>query len=160
MPFQPGNEYAKKHGFQPGNVLARGHGFGRPRVIPQTDEELILLGEDLLKWCEEDPLNNITFPLFHTTRGILRKEWRLIIQHDVFRTYYEMAQSLLGRNFVNGNIQSSIAHRFIRLYHQDVKEDEDEVASAKNKAVSSINSNANCAELLEETVKGMIKQPD
>lgn len=144
--------------FQKGNQYAKGHGFGRPRKIPQSDDELEQIGIELIDWCHADPINNLTFALFHTQYGILRKEWKCIIQIPVFLPFYEQARAILSINFLNGNVNPSIAHRYIRIYDRDVAEEEDEVTKLKSGAV--VEAMMNSAELKEQTVLGLIKQAD
>jgi len=143
--------------FTKGNKWAKGHGFGRPRRIPETDDELIMLGQELLEWCEEDPENNLTFPLFHTSYGILRNEWKCIIQKPVFIPFYEQAQALLGVSFMNGRINPTISQRFVRKYHPDIAEEENETFKLK---AGVITAGMTTADLKEQTIQGMIKQAD
>lgn len=108
---------------------------GRPRTMVPEKKELIELGEDLVNWIENaDP----KFPKYfwaewYTSRGYIRAQWKKMIEKEEFRPYYETAQYHMAKPYVNGTVNPSIAHRFIRLYCPDVKEEENEESAYKEK---------------------------
>lgn len=113
--------------------------MGLRRSLTPEDDQLEILGEELLLWCEEDVPKKERQHLFFSQwysgkKNILRAQWKAMIQHPNFRPYYEQAASILGYKLVTGSIKEGLAHRFIRIYHADVREDDDEIAAAKNKS--------------------------
>ena len=100
---------------------------GRPRTTTPNDEELIELGKDLLQWAtEETDELRCRFPEWYCLKqGFIKKQWDLMLQKETFRSYYEMAQAALAKRYMNGTINPSIAHRFLRIYTPEVKDDED-----------------------------------
>ena len=132
--------------------------MARTRLIAPSDEILEELGKEMIQWCHADPERHLFFAQFYTTHGIIRKEWKVYILNPTFLPYYEEAQGILAERYIDGTVNPSIAHRFIRLYHHDVREDEDETASQKNRAVSE--SGLNLCDikdaLIEKSLKGDI----
>lgn len=107
---------------------------GRPRTTTPEKEELIELGRDLVSWAEEETkeLRCRFCEWYSLKQGLLRREWDLMCQKPEFRVYYEQAQTLLAKRYIDGTISPSIAHRFIRIYNPDVKQDEDQQVSLSN----------------------------
>lgn len=56
-----------------------------------------------------------------------------MIKHEIFRLYYEQAQTILSKNYIDGTIRDSIAHRFLRIYTPEVKEEENELLEFQHK---------------------------
>lgn len=100
----------------------------RPRTSTRSKEDLISLGEDFVEWAtEETDEPRLRYCQFYSLKhGILKKEWDLILQKPEFREYYEKVQAALATKWITGDVNPSIAHRFLRIYCPDVKEDEDE----------------------------------
>ena len=102
---------------------------GRPRTTTPSPEEVVKLGEDLIKWIKEPCPGELRYrwcEWYAIKHHMIREEWKLLLQKPEFRPYYEEAQSYLGNRWINGEINHSIAHRFIRIYYPEVKEEEDE----------------------------------
>jgi hypothetical protein len=79
--------------------------------------------------CYRNPraINTIVFEsTFFRKKSILKKEWDLMLEKTEFQAYYEQARIALGKHYVNGTICPSIAHRFLRHYFPDVKQEEDD----------------------------------
>lgn len=108
---------------------------GRPRTAVPEKEELIKLGEDLLNWAKNPDPNNPNFfwSEWYTSRGFVRNQWKKMVDKEEFRSYYEQAQPFLAKPYVNGTINASIAHRFMRHYCPEVKEEENEEVEHKEK---------------------------
>lgn len=108
---------------------------GRPRTVVPEKEELIKLGEDLLNWAKNpDPENpHFFWSEWYTSKGFVRNQWKKMVDKEEFRSYYEQAQPFLARPYINGTINASIAHRFLRHYCPDVKEEENEEMELKEK---------------------------
>ena len=104
---------------------------GRPRIIAPPDEELTILGEELLLWANK-PDSLFMAQFYACEKHILRKDWKNIIQRMPFVPYYEEAQIIIGTRHLTGALKEGIAHRFIRLYHHDVREDDDEIRRKDN----------------------------
>lgn len=115
-----------------GNKFGVGANSGRPRTTSPTPEECIELGEDLVKWATEPTQKNDWRCLFQQwysiKMGILRKDWKSLIQKPEFVPYYEMAQAALSVKCVNGTMKDGFGQRYIRLYDRDLVEAENEQA--------------------------------
>jgi len=99
---------------------------GRPRLVAPTPEQCIEIGERLKKWITY-PINQ-RFQQFYTSNGILRKDWKNLIQMPEFLPYYEEAQAALAQKCIDGTMEKSFGHRFIRLYERDLVEEENDTA--------------------------------
>ncbi len=103
---------------------------GRPRTTTPPPQECIQLGKKLVKWATEktdadEPLRS-RFCEWYTLPeiGLIRAEWKLLIQVQEFWPYYEQAQAALGRRIIDGTINPSIAHRFMWHYVPESREQE------------------------------------
>jgi hypothetical protein len=103
---------------------------GRPRTTTPPPKECIELGKKLVKWAtektpEDEPLR-CRFCEWYTLPaiGMIRAEWKLLIQVEEFWPYYEQAQAALGRRLIDGTINPSIGHRFMWHYVPEAKEQE------------------------------------
>jgi len=113
-----------------GNKNAVGNNGGRPRTVSRTPEEMIALGEEMVKWVEENkPLH------LNEWYGIVKmlsfREWKAFIQNVEFLPYYNKCLAIVSKNYINGTINSSIAHRFMNVYFKDVMEEERETIMFK-----------------------------
>jgi len=100
----------------------------RPRATSFPPEEMEKLGQEMVDWVKEHKPIHIK-QWYCVERGFIYNEWKAMIQLREFLPYYEEAMHLVGLNYINGTINPSIAHRFIRVYFKDVKEEEDETAA-------------------------------
>jgi len=107
---------------------------GRPRTTTPEPPELIELGKELLQWATEEidpkerPYRFRFAQWYSLKKGILDKEWELMIAKSEFQGYYEAARVALSLRLTDGTIKDSLAHRFLRTYCPDVKREEDETA--------------------------------
>lgn len=109
-------------------------GIGRPRTCIPDDEELIRLGEDLLQWASEKKKGELRCrwcEWYSRKHFIIRKEWKRMLDTPTFRPYYEAAQTFLAEKWIDGTINASIAHRYLRLYEPELREIEDADADAE-----------------------------
>ena len=104
------------------------HPGGRPRTSIPEKEELIKLGEDLLLWASTKVKGELRCrwcEWFAKRHFFLRKQWKRMIDTEEFRPYYEAAQAYLADRWIDGTINQSIAHRYLRIYDPELKEEED-----------------------------------
>lgn len=106
------------------------HPGGRPRTAIPEKEELIELGKDLVEWSSQgiDGCGELRcrYCEWYTSRGFVRKQWEHMREKPEFQWYYEKAQSNLARRYIDGSINSSIAHRYLRVYDPELKKQEDQ----------------------------------
>jgi hypothetical protein len=114
----------------PAECMMKGHpsyGGGRPRTsIPQKDE-LIELGKDLVEWAFSQQKNGpirVRFCDWYTDRGFVRKQWETFRTLPEFIWYYEKARSLMSLRYVDGTVNQSIAHRYLRMYDPELRDEE------------------------------------
>ncbi len=106
-----------------GNKNALGNNGGRPSTVSRTPEEMIALGKEMVKWVEEHkPLHLNEW--FAIEKMILYNEWKAFQTNTEFAPYYKKALAIVSKNYIDGTINSSIAHRFMNVYFKDVKEEE------------------------------------
>ncbi len=109
-------------------------GFGRPRSSIPDDEELIKLGEDLLAWASEKKKGELRCrwcEWYCRKHFFIRKQWKRMVDTESFRPYYEAAQGFLAEKWIDGTINASISHRYLRIYDPELKEGENEDADAE-----------------------------
>lgn len=101
---------------------------GRPRTSIPEKEELIKLGEDLLAWASEKKKGELRCrwcEWYACKHFFIRKQWKRMLDTEEFRPYYEAAQPYLAEKWIDGTINQSIAHRYLRIYDPELKEHED-----------------------------------
>lgn len=116
----------------PEECMKKGHpsyGGGRPRTSSPNKEELIELGKNLVQWASEqttkkDPLR-VRFCDWYTDQGFIRKQWEDFHNKPEFSWYYEKARSLMALRYIDGTVNQSIAHRYLRIYDPEMKDSED-----------------------------------
>jgi len=139
---------------------------GRLRTTTPPDEELVKLGEELLKWATADvpkkerPYRFRFAQWYSLKKGILDKEWDLMLQKPIFRGYYERARVALANRITDGTIKEGIAQRFMRTYCPEVKAEENETAKFKSdlQSKADIEVQMNLAELNRKIANGEISQ--
>ena len=111
------------------------HPGGAPRIVSPTPEESIKLGKELVEWAlvddEKDP--HVAFAEWYSLeKGIIRKDWKTLVQKPEFVPYYEQAQALMSKRIKNGKMmEKSFAHRYLRIYDREVVEEENSLVSYK-----------------------------
>lgn len=108
----------------------------RPRTSVPDKEELIQLGEDLVEWSSKGPEEcdgeiRCRYCQWFNPLGFIRTQWDLMLQKPEFRVYYELAQTNLSQRYVDGTINQSIAHRYLRKYDPELRDQEDADMKAK-----------------------------
>jgi hypothetical protein len=119
----------------PPECMKKGHpsyGGGRPRTAIPEKEELIELGKDLVEWASEKPKKGdrirARFCDWYTDRGFVRKQWEHMREKPEFQWYYETARSYLAEKYVDGTVNASIAHRYLRIYDPELRDEENKDA--------------------------------
>jgi hypothetical protein len=112
---------------------------GRPRTAVPEKDDLIELGKDLLDWASEKKKGELRCrwcEWYAKKHFFVRSQWKHMIEKPEFRPYYEASQAYLSEKWIDGTINQSIAHRYLRLYDPELKEHEDIDADieAKRKA--------------------------
>jgi hypothetical protein len=118
--------------------MQKGHpdyGGGRPRTCIPSKDELIELGKDLVEWASAkqkkgDPIR-VRFCDWYTDRGFIRRQWEEFRDKPEFSWYYEKARSLLALRYIDGTVNQSIAHRYLRMYDPEMKDNEDKDSDDK-----------------------------
>jgi len=116
-----------------GNQYALNNKGGRPRTCVPEKEELIQLGQDLVAWASEKKKGELRCrwcEWYAKRHFFIRKQWKRMLDTEEFRPYYEIAQAYLGEKWIDGTINQSIAHRYLRFYDPELKENEDIDADA------------------------------
>jgi hypothetical protein len=107
---------------------------GRPRTAIPEKKELIELGEKLVEWAsakqKKGEAIRVRFCDWYTEEGFVRKQWEHMREKPEFQWYYERARSLMALRYVDGTVNHSIAHRYLRMYDPEVRDDEDKTAEA------------------------------
>jgi hypothetical protein len=102
---------------------------GRPRESIPEKEEMIELGKDLLAWASEKKKGELRCrwcEWYACKHFFIRKQWKRMLDTPEFRPYYEAAQPYLAQKWIDGTINQSIAHRYLRIYDPELKEHEDD----------------------------------
>jgi hypothetical protein len=144
----------------PPECMQKGHpnyGGGRPRSRIPEKEELIEFGKDLVQWASEKQKKGETIRVrfcdWYTDRGFIRKQWELFRNLPEFSWYYERARSLLALRYVDGTVNQSIAHRYLRMYDPEVRDDEDKDAdTAELRKASALKGEARAIEQAKQEV--------
>ena len=110
---------------------------GRPRSAVPEHDELIELGKDLVEWASDDSpeakkeLRCRYCEWYCIKHGFTSHQWEKMLEKPEFRGYYEQAQGFLGKKYIDGSINPSIAHRYLRIYDPSVKREENEELAYK-----------------------------
>ncbi len=104
---------------------------GRPRESIPEKKELIKLGEDLLAWATEKKKGELRCrwcQWYAIKHFLIRAQWKRMLDTPEFRPYYEAAQAHLAQRYVDGSVNQSIAHRYLRIYDPELKDEENKDA--------------------------------
>ena len=106
---------------------------GRPRTSIPEKEELIELGKDLLAWASTKVKGEMRCRWCEWYSGkhfFIRTQWKRMVDTEEFRPYYEAAQQYLAQRWLDGTVNQSLAHRYIRIYDPELRYEEDKDADA------------------------------
>lgn len=134
-------------------------GRGRERIVSPDKATCIALGEQMVEWVKFNKPTHIS-EWYSLEAHILNKDWKCIIQVTDFLSYYQEAMHYIALNARNGTLVPSIAHRFMSLYHIDLKDDEKETMETKAaiNAKALVEETKTLAMLKDDMAKGAIKQ--
>lgn len=101
--------------------------IGRPRIIYPQDDELEALGQEMVDWVKNTPDALHLSEWYTCVKRIIYKDWKAIIQRDLFLPYYEEALRLMGKKYLqkNSEVEPNIKNRWQRVYFGDLRESED-----------------------------------
>jgi len=102
---------------------------GRPRTVCPEKEELINLGEEMVKWCSENkPLHLCEW--YSIKEDITDNVWDTMRKREEFVHYYRKALKIVGLEYLDkdSSVDRTIKDRWQRVYFKDLKEEEDETA--------------------------------
>ena len=102
------------------------------------ERSIVKLGKELVKWCESDEkrdkLNLKQW--WCIEKKMLQRDWDAICKQEVFLLYYEQARTYIGIKYLNGTVNPSIAHHFLRLYFPDLRRQENDDSKFKAELVN------------------------
>ena len=128
--------------FKVGNQISVGNKGGAPRTVSPGKEDCIALGKELVEWAKVEDENNphLLFGEWYSLiKGILRKEWKTLVQASDFLPYYEKAQKILSKRCIDGTMEKSFGHRYLRYYDRELTEDENELLKLKSDLIKNEN---------------------
>jgi hypothetical protein len=105
----------------------------RPRVFSFSEEEMILLGQEMVEFVKKNKKTILHLSEWYTIeKGFTYNEWKNFIQKAEFFPYYEQALKIVGLKYVDksSNVRDSISQRWQRIYFGDLREGEDADAEA------------------------------
>jgi hypothetical protein len=107
------------------------HPGGAPRTVSLSPNDMIALGEEMVKWVKEHPDMLHLSQWYTIEKMYIYKEWKTFIQRPEFIPYYEQALKLIGLKYLdkNSNVRDGISQRWQRSYFQDLTEREDKEAN-------------------------------
>ncbi len=134
---------------------------GRPRTAIPEKEELIELGKDLVKWASEQIDNTqsirVRYCDWYTDRGFIRKQWEHMREKTEFQWYYEKARSFLSLRYIDGTVNQSIAHRYLRMYDPELRDQEDSDERFKASLKTEVNSDDKALDAISKVMDYVAK---
>ena len=114
-----------------GNKRALGNEGGRPRTVSPPPEDLIALGKEMIEFVldRKNKVLHIT-EFWLVYKGFTEKQWDTFQERPEFITYYKQAIKIIGKRYLDGTVNASIAQRWLRSYYQDLTKREDNEAKA------------------------------
>lgn len=96
----------------------------RPRTISLPKEKMIELGKEMVTWASNTP-DALHLNEFYTKlKGWTYAEFKNLRVCSEFYPYYEQAIGIIGKRYLDGTVNPSIAQRWLRLYFGDLREEE------------------------------------
>lgn len=101
---------------------------GAPRTVCPEYEELILLGKELVAWAvSKDTKDSQKLHLkqwYNLEKHFTKNTWDTMCHKPEFIPYYEEAKAAISIRYLNGVVNPSIAHRFMRHYFDELVDDD------------------------------------
>ncbi len=135
----------------PSHLIPDRHPGGRPRTTSLPPDEMILLGEEMIKWCSENkPLHLSQWWSIH--KDISDSDWDAMRKIPEFLQYYAKAMRIVGMSYLDkdSKVDGRIKDRWQRVYFKDLRYQEDEdakVASNLKKEEAKVASEADSKKL-------------
>ena len=140
--------------------------MARPRSVCLSEEEMISLGEEMIKWLQEHPDTLHLSEWYTIEKGFIYNEWKTFIVKTEFSPYYERALRIVGRQYLDkrSNVRDGISQRWQRVYFKDLREQEDEDLDAAAKRSKSVEEdhekNSQCVQKLDQLLAEFSSTPD
>jgi len=100
--------------------------MNRPRTTSLSSEDMIALGQEMIKWVKEHEPTIYHLSEWYTVEKMFTyNEWKKFIEKDEFRPYYEQALKIVSKKYLDGTVPPPIAQRWQRIYFGDIRESED-----------------------------------
>ncbi len=134
---------------------------GRPRTVSFSPEEMVMLGEEMVKWVIEN--KPIHLSLWYTQhKDFTDEQWDTFRKCPEFFHYYTKALKLVGYGYLDKDsaVDVRLKDRWQRVYFKDLKRQEDDDADAqiereKNKIQSKDDLDKNTQIILDQQNKIM-----
>jgi len=102
---------------------------GRPRTVSPPDEELEILGQQMVDFVSDEKNNVLHLSEWWSIHMFfIEKVWETIIRKEAFLPYYEQALKVIGKKYVDkdSKVRDGISQRWQRVYFKDLKKEENE----------------------------------
>lgn len=104
-----------------------GVGHGRPPRVGFSNEEIIVLGKELLDWCKRCDVDKTEVvhlsEWYSEIKEISYSYWRELGQRIEFAPYYERAMLWMGKRILkNKKLAQSYGNRFLGIYFKEIRE--------------------------------------
>ena len=123
---------------------------GAYRTVSLSPEGMIELGKEMVAFVRKHKDTILHLSEWYTIeKGFTYNQWKTFIRKEEFEPYYEQALKIVGLKYVdkNTNVRDGISNRWQRLYFGDLREIEDEDATANElRKASSLKSEARAQE--------------
>jgi hypothetical protein len=119
----------------PKECMQKGHpdyGGGRPRTVSLSKDEMIALGEEMVKWVAEN--KPIHLSVWYTqVKDFTDQQWDTFRKNPDFFHYYSKALKLVGYSYLDkdSSVDVRLKDRWQRVYFKDLREQEDLDADAE-----------------------------
>jgi len=113
----------------PSHLIPDRHPGGRPRTVSLPPDEMIKLGEEMVKWCVENkPLHLSQWWSIH--KDISDDDWETFKKRPEFVRYYTKAMRIVGMGYLDkdSKVDVRVKDRWQRVYFKDLRSQEDEDA--------------------------------
>lgn len=113
----------------PSHLISGRHPGGAPRTVSPSPEEMIVLGQEMVKWCSDNkPLHLSQWWSVH--KDISDDDWETMKKRPEFIRYYTKAMRIIGYSYLDkdSKVDVRIKDRWQRVYFKDLRKQEDEDA--------------------------------